>query len=490
MSHEGSYINGKWVKPASSKTIRNVNPAKLDEVITEFPAATKDDTLRAIEAAEAAFPIWSKIPAPERGRYLARAAAIARGRVEEIGRTITREEGKILAEGKGEAVKGINVLEFCSGEGFRVEGKTLPSEVANTMTYTIRRPIGVAGVITPWNFPWAIPCWKIAPALVSGCTVVFKPASLTPLTASILMEILEEAGLPAGVCNMCVGSGADVGDTIVTHPATKVLTFTGSNSVGGRLYEQGAKKLAKVTCEMGGKNPLVVMADADLEKAAKAIVAGAFGSTGQRCTATSRLIVHKNVKKPLLDILIESATKMKLGDGLDPATQMGPAVDKGQFETDLEYIEIAKNEGAKLLVGGGKDESAGNGYFVRPTLFDGVKPEMRLFQEEVFGPVLAVSEFDTFEQAMSLANGVAFGLTSSIFTESVTHAQRFIHEIHSGMTHVNEPTIGGEAQLPFGGVGATGVGEREMAQEGVNFFTELKTVFINYAPTGERSMIR
>lgn len=489
MAHQGSYINGKW-QIGNGKVLRNVNPANLDEVVTEFPTSQKADALAALAAAEAAWPKWKAIPSPERGRYLARAAAIARTRIDEIATTLTREEGKILAEAKGEVVKGINVLEFCSGEGFRMGGKVLPSEVANTATYTLRQPIGVAGIITPWNFPWAIPCWKIAPALVAGCTVVFKPASLTPLTASYLVEILEEAGLPPGVLNMVVGGGAEIGDTIVDHPATKVLSFTGSNSVGARLYTNASKKLAKVTCEMGGKNPLVVMPDADLEKAAKAVVAGGFGSTGQRCTATSRLIVHKDVKAKMLDLLVSAAQSMKIGSGLDPATQMGPAVDKGQFDTDLEYIEIAKNEGLKLVVGGGKDEKAGNGYFVQPTIFDGVKASHRLFQEEVFGPVLAVSEFSTYDEAIALANGVAFGLTSSIFTESVVTAQRFIQDIHSGMTHVNEPTIGGEAQLPFGGVGATGVGEREMAQEGVNFFTELKTVFINYAPTGERSMIR
>lgn len=489
MAHQGSYINGKWIIGAG-KMLKNMNPANLDEVVTEFPTSTKDDALKAIAAAEAAYPAWKAVPSPERGRIVARAAVIARGRINEIAETMTREEGKIIAEARGEAVKGINVLEFFGGEGFRIEGKTLPSEVANTTTYTIRQPIGVAGIISPWNFPWAIPCWKIAPAIVAGCTVVFKPASLTPLTASILVEILEEAGLPAGVLNMVVGSGAEIGDTIVTHPATRVLSFTGSNSVGGKLYELGARKLAKVTCEMGGKNALIVMPDGDLDKAAKAIAAGAFGSTGQRCTATSRLLAHKSVKAALLERLIDAAKKMKNGNGLDPTTQIGPAVDKGQFETDLEYIEIAKKDGARLLVGGGRDEAAGNGYFVKPTIFDNVTSSMRIFQEEVFGPVLAVSEFETYDEAIKLANSVAFGLTSSIFTSDITTAQHFIADIHTGMAHVNEPTIGGEAQLPFGGVGATGVGAREMAQEGLNFFTELKTVFINYAPTGERSMIR
>jgi aldehyde dehydrogenase (NAD+) len=484
-----SYINGKWITP-QGKTVRNMNPANLAEVVAEFPTATAADTTTAIEAAQRAFHDWSRVPAPERGRYIARAAEIAKRRAEEIATTMTREEGKIIAEARGETTKGINVLEFAAGEGFRIEGKTLPSEVPNTATYTLRQPIGPAGCIAPWNFPWAIPCWKVAPALVAGCTVIFKPASLTPMTAVLLMEILEEAGLPPGVCNLVIGGGGEVGDTIVKHPAVRVISFTGSNSVGTRLYGEASKKLAKVVCEMGGKNALVVMEDANIEMAAKAILAGAFGSTGQRCTATSRVIVQKGIKDRLLEILVEKARTMKVGDGMNPATEMGPAVDKGQFETDLEYIEIAKKEGARLLVGGIRDEAAGNGYFVRPTIFDNVGPRMRLFQEEVFGPVLAVTEARDFDEALTLANDSEFGLTSSIFTSNVIHAQRFIHEIHTGMTHVNEPTIGGEAQLPFGGMRGTGVGDREMSQIGCLFYTELKTVFVNYAPTGERSMIR
>lgn len=289
---------------------------------------------------------------------------------------------------------------------------------------------------------------------------------------------------------MVVGAGSEVGDVIVKHPSIKVLSFTGSNSVGTALYVEAAKKLARVTAEMGGKNPLVVLEDADLDKAAKAIIAGGFGSTGQRCTATSRVIVQPKIKSALLEMLVEKARTMIIGNGMEPSTEMGPAVDKKQFQTNLDYCEIARKEGARCVVEGGKAEEAGNGWFVKPAIFDNVKPEMRIFQEEVFGPVLAISEAKDFDEAMRLANGVEFGLTSSIFTNNVTYANRFVKEIHSGMTHVNEPTIGGEAQLPFGGVGSTGVGDREMAQEGLNFFTELKTVFINYAPTGERSMIR
>lgn len=490
MANTGSYINGKWFTPKSGKIAKVINPANLDDVISEFPLCSAADTVHAIECAQAAFKSWSKVPPPERGRVLARAAVIARSRVNEIAETLTREEGKILAEAKGEVIKGVAVLEFCSGEGFRIEGKTLPSEVPDTLTYTTRNPIGVAGIITPWNFPWAIPCWKIAPALVAGNTVVFKPAQLTPGTAALLVEILEEAGLPPGVLNMVVGAGSEVGNVIVEHAATRVLSFTGSNSVGIALYTEAAKRLKRVTAEMGGKNPLVVMEDGDIEKAAKAIIAGGFGSTGQRCTATSRVIVHPKVKKDLIDLVSAKAKTMRIGNGMSPETEMGPAVDRKQYQTDLDYCEIAKKEGARAIDGGGKAEEAGKGWFVKPAVFDNVKPEMRIFQEEVFGPVVAFTEAKNLDEAIELANGVEFGLTSSIFTDNVNYANRFVKEVHSGMTHVNEPTIGGEAQLPFGGVGSTGVGDREMAQEGLNFFTELKTVFVNYAPTGERSMIR
>ncbi|MBL4889921.1 MAG: aldehyde dehydrogenase family protein, partial [Candidatus Lindowbacteria bacterium] len=299
----------------------------------------------------------------------------------------------------------------------------------------------------------------------------------------------EEAGIPPGVVNLVVGPGSDVGQTIVEHPDVKIISFTGSNEVGGRLYTDASKHLAKVTCEMGGKNPLVLMADGDVQKAATAAIAGGFGSTGQRCTATSRIILHPSVKQEFLDIVVAKAKSMKVGDGMNPETEMGPSVDEGQMNTVLEYCEIGKKE-ANLLVGGGRDEAAGNGYYLQPTVFDGVTRDMRIFQEEIFGPVLSITEANDIDEAISLANATAFGLTSSIFTSNIEYAHKFVDEVHSGMTHVNEPTIGGEAQLPFGGVGATGVGDREMAEEGTNFYTEMKTVFINYASTGERSMIR
>jgi aldehyde dehydrogenase (NAD+) len=463
----GSFIDGEWIQPASGRVVKNVNPADSGDVIAEFPLATAKDAERAIEAARKAFEKWRKVPGPERGRVLWRAADIARSRVDEIARLMTREEGKILKEARGEVMKGISLIEYYAGAGFRMGGKTLPSEARNTFTYTIRQPVGVVALISPWNFPWAIPVWKSAPALVAGNAVVFKPATLTPSTAALLAEINHphRLGLHGGPRQLPV----------------PIVSFTGSNSIGTDLYVKAASRGAKVTCEMGGKNAVIVMPDADLDKAALAIRDGAFGSTGQRCTATSRVITIEDKKDALVERLVEHARKIRVGNGLDENVDMGPAVDESQYKTDLEYIEIAKSEGAKLLTGGGRPKGVGDGYFVEPTIFDGVESGMRIFQEEVFGPVLAISKARNFEDAIRMANSVPFGLTTSIFTRDVDQVMRFVEDVECGMVHVNEPTIGGEAQLPFGGVKATGVGEREMSEEGLNFFTELKTVFVNYS---------
>ena len=485
----GSYVNGKWIHPKSSRLVRNTNPADF-EIIAEFPAATADDVQQALEAAQAGFKVWRKTPGPERGRVLWRAADIARRRADEIAQTLTREEGKVLKEARGEVMKGISLLEFYAGEGFRMHGKTLPSEARDTFTYTIRRPLGVVGLIAPWNFPWAIPVWKSAPALAAGNAVILKPAELTPATATLLAEIYADAGLPPGVFNMLVGSGSVVGEAMVHSPVLRAISFTGSNEVGGALYAKAAQRGAKVTCEMGGKNAVIVMPDADLDKAAIAIHGGAFGSTGQRCTATSRVIAAPSIKDALLERLVEGAKKIKVGSGLDETVDMGPAVDQNQFKTDLDYIEIGRQEGARLVLGGNRPAHLSKGYFVEPTIFDNVTPNMRIFKEEIFGPVLSVSTAKNLEEALAFANGVEYGLTTSIFSDNIDTIMNFVEEVETGMVHVNEPTIGGEAQLPFGGTKATGVGEREMAEEGLNFFTEIKTVFINYSGRAERLMIR
>jgi aldehyde dehydrogenase (NAD+) len=340
--HTGSYVNGTWYHPDSRETARNINPADTSDVIAEFPLATAADVQRAIDAAKAAWTGWKKTPGPERGRVLWRAADIARRRADEIAATLTREEGKVLREAKGEVMKGISLLEYYAGEGFRMHGRTLPSETRDCFTYTLRQPLGTVGLIAPWNFPWAIPVWKSAPALVAGNCVVFKPSELVPATAAILTDVYEEAGLPPGVFNMVVGSGPEVGEAMVHAPELRAISFTGSNRVGGELYVKAAKRGAKVTCEMGGKNAVIVMPDADLDKAAAAIHGGAFGSTGQRCTATSRVIAHPDIKQALIDRLVASAEKIKVGPGLDTSMDMGPSIADKQWQTVMSYIEAAR----------------------------------------------------------------------------------------------------------------------------------------------------
>jgi acyl-CoA reductase-like NAD-dependent aldehyde dehydrogenase len=486
----GSYVNGKWYHPSSTQVSRNINPADTADVIAEFPLAGESDVRLAVDAAVAAAKPWKKTPGPERGRVLWRAAEIARRRVDEIAQTLTREEGKILKEAKGEVMKGIAVLEYNAGDGFRMHGKTLPAESRDTFTYTLRQPLGAVGLIAPWNFPWAIPVWKSAPAIVAGNAVVFKPSELTPATSALLAEIYEEAGLPPGVFNMVVGKGSIVGEAMVAAPELRAISFTGSNAVGNALYVKAAQRGAKVTCEMGGKNAVIVMPDADLDKAAIAIHGGAFGSTGQRCTATSRVIAHPEIKAKLVDRLVAMAEKIKIGPGLDQSSDMGPSVDQKQWSTVMDYIGVGRSEGARLLTGGTRPDALGHGYFVQPTIFDGVSPTMRIFKEEIFGPVLSIATAASLEEALRFANSVEYGLTTSIFTENINSVMKFIDDVEAGMVHVNEPTVGGEAQLPFGGTKSTGVGEREMAEEGLNFFTEIKTVFINYSGNAERSMTR
>ncbi|HVM62523.1 MAG TPA: aldehyde dehydrogenase family protein [Verrucomicrobiae bacterium] len=480
--HYRNYINGQWVNSTSGKTVPNINPANTDDVIGHAPQSTRDEAKAAIEAAQAAFPAWRNTPAPARGRILAKAVQLATERKEEIARMMTHEEGKILSEARGEVQKSINLLEYYAGMSFRVEGRTSPSEMPSTFVYTIRQPLGVVSCVTPWNFPFCIPVWKTAPALVAGNTIVFKPATNTPGCAELLVKIYEDAGLPKGVLNLVHGSGGTVGDEFVNNKTVRAVSFTGSCETGAQVAKQAASHLAKVTCEMGGKNPLVVMDDADLDLAVEGCAQGAFGSTGQRCTATSRVILQKGIADKFLEKLIDRVKKIKVGDGMEDGMGMGPAVDKAQFETDLRYIEIAKKEGCKCLIGGAAltDGKLAKGYFVAPTIFDNVKPDNTIAQEEVFGPVLAAFRVNDFDEAMKLANNVKFGLTCAIYTGDANLVMRFADRIEAGMVHINSPTVGGEAQLPFGGYKATGYGSREMSDEGLNFFTQLKTVFYDY----------
>lgn len=478
------YIGGKWVE-GSAGTTESVNPADTRDVVARFKNASKADALKAINAAQIAAAGWARTPAPQRGRVLMKAAEIARRRSDELAALMTREQGKILSEAKGEMAKGITLIDWYAGEGMRFMGASAPSELPGNFLYTLREPLGVVSIITPWNFPWAIPVWKTAPALVAGNAVVLKAASSVPAMAVEICKIFEEAGLPPGVLNLVLGEPESFGDTLIEDPRLKAVSFTGSNAVGQHVHQLCGKRGAKVTCEMGGKNPAVVWNDADLNLALGGVMKGAFGSTGQRCTATSRLIIGDKVYDEFMSMLLAEVKKIKVGNGMDPTVTMGPAIDAAQLETDLKYIEIGKKEG-KLLIGGRRlsDGDLKHGFFVEPTVFEGVKPKARLWQEEIFGPVLSVAKAKTFEQALELANDSPFGLTSAFYGQDMTLAMKFVEGMEAGMVHLNSPTIGGEAQVPFGGVKGSGVGEREMAKDGLHFFTEQKTVFVDY--TGQR----
>jgi aldehyde dehydrogenase (NAD+) len=486
LKHYRNYVDGEWRDSATGRRAPNVNPANIDEVLGELPLSSREEAEEAIAAAQAALPAWRDTPAPERGRVIARVHGLMSERAEELARALTREEGKILREARGEVQKTLNILEFVAGEGLRLSGDTMPSEIGHTFAYTVREPIGVVGAITPWNFPVAIPCWKIAPALVSGNTVVFKPASLTPETAEMVVAMFAEAGLPAGVLNLVFGSGGEVGAAIVEDPRVRALSFTGSNDVGLALYASAAGRGKKVQCEMGGKNPILVLKDADLSMAVEAAAQGAFGSTGQRCTATSRAVLVDSIADEFVARLTERARKLVVGDGLEESVDMGPSVDESQFDTVLEYIGVGRQEGAELVTGGEPltGESHRKGYFVAPTIFDKVDRKSRIAQEEIFGPVLSVIRVHDFDEGLEVCNDTRYGLTSSVYTQDASRVFRFVRGIETGITHVNSPTMGGEAQLPFGGTKATGVGMREMGKTAIDFYSEWKTVYIDY--TGKK----
>ena len=477
-----NFIAGKWTDSTSSKTAKNINPANTDEVLGTVKQATRDEARAAVEAAIDAFRGWRSTPAPARGKIVGKAARLLEEHKEELATILTREEGKTLAESRGELQRSINVAEFCAGESRRMNGETIQSELPSNFAYTIKQPLGVVACVTPWNFPVAIPVWKIAPALVAGNTVVFKPASLTPATAVRIVEIFEEAGIPPGVLNLVLGSGSEAGHEIINHPAVKAVSFTGSNEVGIRLYEEVSRRGAKVQCEMGGKNPVVILEDADLDLAVESTAQGAFGSSGQRCTATSRAVVVNDIADEFVERIAKRAQSMRIGDGLDPNTEMGPSVDESQFKTVLKYIDLGREDGATMVCGGTRATGNGleKGYFVNPTVFDHVTPDMRIAREEIFGPVLSVLRARDFDEAMQIANDTEYGLSSSIFSNDAARIFRFVDEIETGMTHINSPTTGGEAHIPFGGIKGTGIGDREQGSTALDFYTELKVVYVDY----------
>ena len=477
-----NFIGGRWVDSTTGRRVPDLNPADASEIIAEAPSSSAAEAAAACDEAARAFEGWRKTPAPVRGQILYKVQRRMEERRQELAEALTREEGKTLAESRGEIQRAINVVEFFAGEARRITGDTIPSELPHNFCYTVKQPVGPVAVITPWNFPIAIPIWKMAPALVSGNTVVFKPASLTPLTAAIIVEIFDECGLPPGVLNLVYGGGREVGDTVVKHPAIQAVSFTGSNDVGVGLYAAAAARGIKCQCEMGGKNPIVVLGDADMDLAVESTLQGAFGSTGQRCTATSRAVVDASIADEFVERLHARAGSLVVGNGLDPATNIGPSVDEKQLETVLEYVGVGQSEGARLVRGGDRLADGGRerGYFVAPTIFDHVGPDMRIAQEEIFGPVLSVIRAPDPKTALRIANSVKFGLSASVYTNDVASMFRFVDELEAGIIHVNCPTVGGEAHIPFGGMKATGVGLREMGSVAIDFYTELKVVYVDY----------
>lgn len=485
-----NFVNGRWVESKSTRVVERRNPANTDEVVARVPLSTREEMAAAIEAAKAAFPAWRDTPAPQRGKILFKAVRLMEESKEELARLLTCEEGKTLKDALGEVQRSINIVEFMAGEARRMNGETMPSELPKNFSYTVRQPVGVVGAITPWNFPVAIPVWKIAPALVYGNTVVFKPATLTPLTAMKVVEIFAEAGAPAGTLNLVMGAGRETGDELVTNPSVHALSFTGSNEVGCKLYAAGAGGLKKVQCEMGGKNPVVVLADADMRLAMESVIAGAFASTGQRCTATSRVVIEEPAADAFVAMVAERAKKYVVGDGLEAGVDMGPSVDENQMNTVLKYIEIGKSEGQ--LVCGGRRLSGpkyDQGWFVEPTVFDHVAAGSRLAQEEIFGPVLSVIRVKDFDEALAVANSVRYGLSSAIYSTDSNKVFEFVNKIESGMTHVNSPTVGGEAHVPFGGAKDSSVGPREVGHAAMDFYTDTKIVYIDYTGRKRESSI-
>ncbi|MCC7023049.1 MAG: aldehyde dehydrogenase family protein [Thermomicrobiales bacterium] len=480
----GNYINDEWRPAASGATMENRNPANRDEVIGHFAASGQEDVEAAIAAADEAYRTWRLSSPITRANILHKAANILESRIPDVGRELTREEGKTLKEGIGETTRAVQILRYFAGEAQQPSGEHYPSANPNTLLYTTREPLGVVAVITPWNFPIAIPAWKIAPALAFGNTVVFKPASNTPLTALRFVEALAEAGLPAGVLNLVTGSASKVGDPLVQDPRVVAISFTGSTETGAELRQTAAKRGAKIQLELGGKNPAIVLADADLEHAVGQVVAGAMMSTGQKCTATSRAIVDRRIADRFTELLADRIGGLKVGDPLAAETQIGPLIDDRAADRVASEVDAAKKTSAELLVGGGRLGGAlERGAFVAPTLFTGVEPESRLGQHELFGPVLGVIPVDSMEEAIAVANQVKFGLSASIFTRDLGRALTFAREIEAGIVHVNSETAGAEPQVPFGGMKGSSSYSREQGKASREFFTQVKTVYMDPPPS-------
>ena len=483
-------IGGQWQPALSGKTLLNLNPADHTDIVGSFPASNAEDVSLAVAAAKKAFATWRLVPAPKRAEILVRAGIVLQERKEQYAREMTREMGKVLAETRGDVQEAIDEAFYVAGEGRRLFGITAPSELQNKFAMSVRMPVGVIGMIAPWNFPMAIPSWKLFPALVSGNTCVIKPAEDTPLSTYNLVQALMEAGLPPGVVNIVCGLGPDAGAPLVEHPDVRAISFTGSSEVGSLVAQRAAATFKPVSLEMGGKNAQIVMDDANLELALEGALWGAFGTTGQRCTATSRILLQKGIAAKFTAEFVARAQKLVVGNGLDAAVEVGPQVNESQIETSTRYVGIAVAEGAKLLTGGKAltGGSYANGTFFAPTVFGGVTPKMRIAREEVFGPVVSLIEFATFEEAIEIANSIDYGLSTALYTKDVNLAFTAMRDLEAGITYINAPTIGAEVHLPFGGVKRTGNGHRE-GLGSIDFYTTWKAVYVDYSDKLQRAQI-
>ena len=479
-----NFIGGEWLAAKSGQTFQNSNPADTREVVAEYPLSGKDDTTAAIAAAKAAFPAWAATTPPARGRILSKTSQILEARKAELAELLTREEGKTLAEATGEVQRAADIFRFFGGLSYTIGGSTIPHDLPGNLLFTRREPLGVVGLITPWNFPIAIPAWKLAPALVAGNAVILKPASQAPALALEIAKALAEAGLPKGVLNVVIGEGRAVGGELATNPAVAALTFTGSYNVGNQIYLQLAQRMARAQMEMGGKNPTIVLADADLDLAARLVAIAGFGLTGQACTATSRVIVEKSVAEAFAAKLVEKAKALVVGNGLKPGVTMGPAVSAAQLKGNLDYVQIAQSEGAQLLTGGARltDGDLAHGYFMQPTVLGNVKPAARIACEEVFGPVIGIIPVENFDEALIVANGVDVGLSASIVTRDLKKAMTYAERIEAGVVKINQISTGLALQAPFGGVKKSSTDSyKEQGPGAIEFYSKLKTVYLDYS---------
>jgi aldehyde dehydrogenase (NAD+) len=484
------FIAGEWCESVSGETFESHNPADTRDIIGRFQQGTPADVAMAVKAAETALPMWRRTPAPKRGEILYRFGALMAEHKERLSQAMSREMGKVIAEARGDVQEGIDIAFLMGGEGRRMFGDTVPSELPDKWAMSIRQPIGIAGIITPWNFPIAIPCWKMMPALVAGNPVVFKPASDTPHCATLLVELMAEAGFPAGTVNLVTGRGEEVGDAIVDSPDVPVISFTGSSATGKRIAERSARRLKRVSLELGGKNAIVVMADADLDLATDGILWSAFGTTGQRCTAASRVVVDRPVVDALVERLEARVRRLRLGPGNDAATDVGPLINAGAVDKVASYIEVGRHEG-ELVIGGGPvtDGDLAHGHFFAPTIFAAVRPMDRIAQEEIFGPVLAIIPVDGYQPAVTAVNQTRYGLSSSIFTRDANTAFRAMRDFETGIVYVNAGTTGAETHLPFGGWKETGNGHREAGHAALDTFTEWKSIYVDFSGRLQRAQI-